>query len=66
VEAAFTYGQAVVYGTNGRFLVEVLSVADPDPVNPDPAMEDFPSAPAYLEAQEALTDVLTGFQGIPD
>ncbi|MFE9775557.1 hypothetical protein ACFYOV_28560 [Streptomyces sp. NPDC005931] len=66
VEAAFTYGQAVVYGTNGRFLVEVLSIADDDPVNPDPAAEDHPSAPAYTEAQETLTTVLSGFQGIPD
>ncbi|MFJ2648444.1 hypothetical protein ACIO1C_17115 [Streptomyces sp. NPDC087420] len=69
-DTSVEYGQAVVYGTNGRFLVEVLKVAEeslsaPEP-DPTPAPGGQPSGPTYTEAQEILTTVLTGFQGVPE
>lgn len=60
------YGQALVYGTNGRFLVEVLKVADSGPSDPAPAPGEQPSGPTATKALEILSTVLTGFQGVPE
>lgn len=58
------YGQALVYGTNGRFLVEVLKVAENGPSDPAPGKQ--PSGPPSTKALEILSTLLTGFQGVPE
>lgn len=65
-DTSLEYGQALVYGTNGRFLVEVLKVAENGPSDPTPAPGAQPSGPAYTRAQEILDSLLTGFQGVPE
>ncbi|MEU8509655.1 hypothetical protein AB0C40_34215 [Streptomyces brevispora] len=65
-DTSLEYGQALVYGTNGRFLVEVLKVAENRPSDPTPAPGAQPSGPAYTRAQEILDSLLTGFQGVPE
>lgn len=65
-DMSLEYGQALVYGTNGRFLVEVLKVAENTPSDPTPAPGGQPSGPAYTKAQEILETLLTGFQGVPE
>jgi hypothetical protein len=65
-DTSLEYGQALVYGTNGRFLVEVLKVAESRPSDPTPAPGGQPSGPAYARAQDILETVLTGFQGVPE
>ncbi|MFF0747194.1 hypothetical protein ACFYVL_43125 [Streptomyces sp. NPDC004111] len=65
-DTSVEYGQAVVYGMNGRFLVEVLKVAESSPSDPAPASGSQPSGPAYTKAQKILETVLTGFQGVPE
>ncbi|MGW7091670.1 hypothetical protein [Streptomyces sp. NPDC054874] len=41
-DTSLEYGQALVYGTNGRFLVEVLKVAENRPSDPAPAPGERP------------------------
>ncbi|MFF9350846.1 hypothetical protein [Streptomyces sp. NPDC014734] len=65
-DTSLEYGQALVYGTNGRFLVEVLKVAENGSLDPTPAPGAQPSGPAYSKAREILDTVLTGFQGVPE
>lgn len=60
------YGQALVYGTNGRFLVEVLKIAENRPSDPTPAPGEQPSGPTSTKALEILSTLLTGFQGVPE
>ncbi|KDN88191.1 hypothetical protein [Kitasatospora cheerisanensis] len=57
------YGEAVLYGTNGRILVELAKVGgDSAGSAPDlPAVEQ-----AYPAAQRALKELLAGFNGLPD
>ncbi|MFC8625744.1 hypothetical protein [Streptomyces anulatus] len=54
----------MVYGTNGRFLVEVLKVAENGPSDPAPGKQ--PSGPPSTKALEVLSTLLTGFQGVPE
>ncbi|MFJ9111955.1 hypothetical protein [Streptomyces sp. NPDC102283] len=65
-DTSLEYGQALVYGTNGRFLVEVLKVADSGPSDPTPAPDEQPSGPTATKALEILSTLLTGFQGVPE
>lgn len=65
-DTSLEYGQALVYGTNGRFFVEVLMVAENRPSDPTPAPGAQPSGAAYTRAQEILDTLLTGFQGVPE
>ncbi|MFH8686539.1 hypothetical protein ACH4EC_06705 [Streptomyces anulatus] len=65
-DTSLEYGQALVYGTNGRFLVEVLKVAKSKPSDPTPAPGEQPSGPASTNALEILSTLLTGFQGVPE
>ncbi|MFJ8563098.1 hypothetical protein ACIRD0_37705 [Streptomyces microflavus] len=65
-DTSLEYGQALAYGTNGRFLIEVLKVTESSPSDPTPAPGEQPSAATSSKAQEILSTLLTGFQGVPE